>query len=90
MSKTDNPHSMRLYAAIIRHTDENTADRIANAVPLSESADIDKRFLWAETVCEALSRELDDETVKKIRMDCARGLEGDKANKLRQPYHHGS
>jgi len=86
MSKTDNPHAMRLYDSLVKHTDEQTAQKIANKIPLSKSADINKKFAWAESICADLQNEFDDDTIKKVRMDCACGPEMGKINKIKKLY----
>lgn len=75
MAKTDNPHSVRLFHSIHKYSDEETAERISNKIPLSKSADHVKKFAWAESICADLEREFDDDTIKQIRMDCACGPE---------------
>ena len=82
MAKTDNPHSLRLYSSIQKHSDEETATRIANKISLSKSADIDKKFIWAESICTDLEKEFSENMIKLIRMDCACGPEMGKINNL--------
>lgn len=48
MPKTDNPHVLRLYDSLVKHTDEQAAKKIVDCAPLSKSADINKKFTWAE------------------------------------------
>lgn len=86
MPKTDNPHAVRLYNSLARYADEETAQRIANGMPLSKSADFNKKFRWAEYVCAALEREFPDGQVKRIRMECACGPETGKIARLRKVY----
>jgi len=86
MPKNDNPHTIRLYESIKKHSDERTAEKIAYKIPLSKSADIDKKFAWAESICADLEKEFDENTVKLIRMDCACGPETGKINKLTKIY----
>ena len=86
MSKTDNPHAIHLYDSVLKHVDEKTANRIANKIPISKLADIDKKFIWAENICADLEEEFDDDTIKPIRMDCACGPEMGKINKLKKIY----
>ena len=86
MPKTDNPHAIRLYDSIRMHADEKTAGRIAHKIPLSKSADFEKKFAWAESVCADLEQEFDDSAVRRIRMDCACGPEIGKMEKLRKLY----
>ena len=87
MSISDNPHAMRLYDSLLKYTDEQTAQNIAHKIPLSKSADINKKFLWAENICNELHNEFDDETIKKIRMNCACGPETGKMSKMNELYH---
>ena len=86
MPKSDNPHAIRLYNSIAKHSDEKTAEMIANKIPLSKSADIDRKFTWAEGICTDLENEFGEETVKAIRMDCACGPEMGKISKLKKLY----
>lgn len=86
MPKNDNPHAVRLYQSVLHHVGGETADRIADQMPLSKSADFQKKFGWAEAVCAELEKEFDDDTVRKIRMDCACGPETDKLDKLKKAY----
>jgi len=86
MPKTDNPHAIRLYNSLTKYTDEQTAERIAYKIPLSKSADINKKFAWAESICDDLQKAFDDNTIKEIRMDCACGPEMGKINKLQKIY----
>ena len=86
MPKTDNPHSIRLYSSLVKHVDAPTAQRIAHKIPLSKSADADKKFAWAQNICTDLEKEMDDETIKSIRMDCACGPDAGKINSLKKLY----
>lgn len=86
MNKTDNPHAIRLHDCLLKYTDEQTAKRIAYKIPLSKMADINKKFAWAESICEDLQNEFDENTIIKIRMDCACGPEMSKLNSLKKIY----
>lgn len=86
MPKNDNPHAVRLYQSISAHVGEDAANRIADKMPLSKSADFQKKFGWAEAVCAELEKEFNDDTVRKIRMDCACGPEMGKLSKLKKVY----
>ena len=86
MAKNDNPHSIRLYNSIEKHSDKKTAEKIAYKIPLSKSADFEKKFAWAENICADLEKEFDKNTVKNIRMDCACGPETGKIDKLKKIY----
>ncbi len=86
MPKTDNPHSIRLYNSLMKHTDAATSEGIAHKIPLSNSADAEKKFVWAQSICAALELNFDDETIKSIRMDCACGPDAGKINSLKKLY----
>lgn len=86
LSKTDNPHAMRLYKSLLKHTDEQTAKGIAFKVNISKSADTYKKFVWAESICNDLQNNFDDDTIKEIRMRCACGPGLSKADNLKKLY----
>jgi len=86
MPKNDNPHAVRLYQSILNRVGGDAADRVADKMPLSKSADFQKKFVWAEAVCAELEREFDGDTVRKIRMGCACGPETGKLGKLKKAY----
>lgn len=86
MPKNDNPQTIRLYDSIVKYSDEKTAERIAHKIPLSKSADIDKKFAWAESICADLENTFDENTAKSIRMDCACRPEMGKIDKLKKLY----
>jgi predicted hydrocarbon binding protein len=86
MPKNDNPHSIRLYDSIANHSDKKTAEKITHKLPLSKAADIDIKFVWAESICADLENEFDEITVKNIRMDCACGPEMGKVKKLKEIF----
>ena len=86
MPKNDNPHSIRLYGSLCKYAGETAAEKIAHKIPLSKSADFEKKFAWAESICADLEAEFDNETVKTIRMDCACGPEMGKINALRKVF----
>lgn len=86
MAKNDNPQVLRLYESIVKHSDKEKADEIINKVPLSKSANVEKKFLWAENICKELSRTFTEETVRTIRMDCACGPQSGKIEKLKKLY----
>ena len=87
MPKTDNPHALRLYDSLLKQTDAQTAERIANKIALSKSADEAKKFTWAESICADLQHEFDDARIKEIRMDCACcGPDAGRMNAMRTLY----
>lgn len=77
---------MRLYKSLLKHTDEQTAKGIAFKVNISKSADTYKKFVWAESICNDLQNNFDDDTIKEIRMRCACGPGLSKANQLKKLY----
>ena len=84
MPKTDNPHAVRLFNSLIKHADETTAERIANKIPLSKSADFEKKFKWAKSVCADLEEAFNDAEIRKIRMACSCATEMGKFNSLKK------
>lgn len=69
-----------------KHEKHADAARFAEEHPLSKSAGVDKKFNWAQRVCEFLNANYDDETVRAIRLDCACGPELGKGKKIREIY----
>ena len=86
MPRNDNPHAVRLYNSITKHVNEETAEGIANKISLSKSADFERKFTWAESVCAELKDKLPEDVVKAIRMDCACGPEMGKIDNLKKLY----
>lgn len=86
MAKTDNPHTIRLYQSILKYSDEDTAERIANRVHLSKSSDFVKKIRWAECICADLEKAFDENTVKLIRMDCACGSDPKRIKELKSVF----
>lgn len=52
MAKNDNAHSVRLGDSLERNVGQDTAREFREKYPLSKSANIDKKFKWAKTICE--------------------------------------
>ena len=90
MTKADNPHSVRLYDSIRKHADEETAEKITHKMPLSKSADIEKKFAWAESICADLESTFDEDTIREIRMECACGPTMGKRAKLKRIFQASS
>lgn len=86
MAKNDNPHALRFLESMKKHDMTEAAERFSEEHPLSKSANIEKKFEWAQRVCGFLSENFDDDTVKKIRMDCACGPELGKGKKIKDIY----
>ena len=86
MAKNDNPHALRLLESMEKQNKKDEAKKFAEEHPLSKSANIDKKFEWAQKVCEFLNENFDDDTVKAIRMECACGPELGKGKKIKDIY----
>ena len=71
MPKNDNVKSIRLYDSVKSHVDQTAADKMAETVYLSKSADFKRKFKWAEDVSDYLNSNFGDEQIKNIRMDCS-------------------
>lgn len=68
--KNDNPHSIRLFDSIRELISIDAAVAFEKSHPLSKSADADKKFAWAKSVCRYLDEHYDTETVKALRKEC--------------------
>lgn len=69
MPKNDNPHALRLHAAIQRHAGDAAAEAFMQAHPLSKSAGPEQKFAWACAVCDAATQQF-GESAAAIRRDC--------------------
>jgi len=67
MPKNDNPHALRLAAALQTHLGEEAAQAMAQDFPLPKSAAIDAKYAWACRVTDALAH---FEDAAAIRRDC--------------------
>jgi hypothetical protein len=85
-STNNHPQAIRLYKSMCRHLGQTAAERLAREYPLSKSADTDRKTIWADGICACLEKEFDDETIQKVRMDCACGPGPGKMNNLRKLY----
>ncbi len=70
MPKNDNAHSLRLIQSLRENVGEEAAREFEVKYPLSKSADVGKKFAWAEAVCGALEERFDEMTIRRVRMDC--------------------
>lgn len=87
MPKTDNSHAVRLLNSLQKYTNAGTAQRIVHKIPLSKSAGAEKKHAWAQSICVDLESEFDDDSIKRIRMDCACGPDDGKINNLKKLFH---
>ena len=60
MPKNDNPHAVRLMNSLIAAGEKEAANTLAEAHPLSKSADFQKKFEWASNLCTFLDAQFDD------------------------------
>lgn len=70
MPKNDNAHSVRLLRALEKFAGDDKGKDFVVMNPLSKSANIDKKFSWAEEVCTYLENNFDHETIVKVRKAC--------------------
>lgn len=71
MPKNDNTMSMRLYKSLKVNVSTEAADKMAETLYLSKSADFKRKFKWVNDVCEHLENTYDADKIKIIRMDCS-------------------
>lgn len=71
MPKNDNEKSIRLYESVKTNVNEETANKMAETVYLSKSADFKRKFNWANDVCTYLENNFNDKQVMQIRMNCS-------------------
>ncbi len=70
MAKNDNAHSMRIVESIRTVVNEDEARNFEESLPLSKSANINKKFEWAKQMCDYLEERYDVDTIMKIRERC--------------------
>lgn len=71
MPKNDNVKSIRLYESVQANVSKEAADKMAETVYLSKSADFKRKFKWANDVCTYLESNFDNSQIKQIRMGCS-------------------
>ena len=87
MPKNDNPQVRRFLASMEKHGQQEAVSQFCEGNPLSKSANGNKKFQWAKSLCAFLENHYDDESVKAIRMDCACGPKyGYGGSKLKAVY----
>ena len=82
MAKNDNAQSVRLVDSLERHVGYDTAREFEANYPLSKSADINKKYQWANTICSYLEEHFDTDTIISIRKECRCNDGKSIANKL--------
>lgn len=70
MAKNDNAHSIRMVDSITHNVGQAEAKKFEENFRLSKSASPEKKYEWAEDVCNYLEENFDDETIIKIRKEC--------------------
>lgn len=70
MPKNDNAHAVRLRESLEKHGHEAVARELAESCPLSKTADIEKKFRWAQRVCAVLEAHLDEAEIMAVRRAC--------------------
>ena len=70
MAKNDNAHSLRLTDSLDRNAGHEAAVEFAGQYPLSKSANIEKKFQWAQAACQYLEERFDADAIVRIRKDC--------------------
>ena len=70
MAKNDNAHSLRMVESLKQNIGEEVACEFEKEYPLSKSADIQKKYVWAKATCSYLEEYFDTDTILKIRKEC--------------------
>lgn len=70
MAKNDNAHSVRLVDSLRANVGQKSAKEFEEKYPLSKSADIEKKYKWAQNVCSYLEDRFDTEKIIEIRKAC--------------------
>lgn len=86
MAKNDNPHAIRFLESMEKHDKKEDAENFLKEHPLTKSADYNKKFTWANDMCEFLDINYDEKLIKSIRMDCACGPEHGKGARIKDLY----
>ncbi len=82
MAKNDNAHSIRLVDSLNRNTGPDTAKEFEEKHPLSQSANIEKKYEWAKDTCGYLEDHFDTDTIIRVRKECRCNDGKSIANKL--------
>lgn len=82
MHKNDNAHSLRMVESLKKNISSDAANEFAEKYPLSKSADIVKKFQWAQATCDYLEEHFEEETIMRVRKSCRCNDGKSIANKL--------
>jgi hypothetical protein len=80
--KNDHAHSIRLIESLGKNINEDIAQEFDEKYPLSKSANIEKKFQWAVSVCHYLEENLEPIEIMKVRKECRCNDGKSIANKL--------
>ncbi len=58
MSKNDNAHSIRLVDSLGKNVGSDTAKEFEEIYPLSQSANIEKKYEWAKNIWQPLKNSI--------------------------------
>lgn len=70
MPQNDNAHSIRMKESLKQNVGEDIAKEFEEEYPLSKSANIQKKFEWADNICKYLENNFDTDMLVKIRKQC--------------------
>ncbi len=70
MAKNSNAHAVRLVNSIHKIVGTDKAQQFEQNFPLSQSANIEKKYEWAKSACNYLEEQFNEETIFYIRKEC--------------------
>lgn len=70
MPKNDNAHSIRMKNALEKSFGTDIAIEFEEKHPLSQSADVGKKYEWAKEICCFLEERFKEEQIVSIRREC--------------------
>jgi hypothetical protein len=71
MAQLTNGHAINIYNKLLQYKDKQIADEFAEKLPLSKSATFERKFKWAEKLCEFLECNFTEDEIKEFRMICS-------------------
>lgn len=84
MAKNSNANSIRLVESLKKNVSEKVAKEFEEQYPLSASANIQKKYEWANNACIFLEEHCDSDTIRKIREGCKCNDGKSIANKMKK------
>lgn len=70
LMKNDNAHALRMMDGIAQVAGAEEARKFAEALPLSKSAGVEKKYAWAQAACTYLEERFDEAEIRAIRREC--------------------